>query len=257
MSLSTKYPRSLHANISLGSTSDDRFMPVGYVEKFSKFKQLILSEKLDGQNNCFNRYGLFARSHTSPSIHPWDKPLLQRWELIKNDLKDLELFGENMFAQHSIRYDQLESFFYLYGVRIKDTWLSWDEVKFYAELFDFPTVPQIEIKHELFDLFNPKINEDKILEEWFRLNLGMSWVDSVLTPGLLCGIDPVSNKPASEGFVIRNAGEYKTNSDLELNEFDNLFKVVRQGHVQTDIHWTKNWKAAKLIDYDKYNWFKY
>lgn len=29
-----------------------------------------------------------------PTQHPWDKPLLQRWQQIKDDLGDLELFGE-------------------------------------------------------------------------------------------------------------------------------------------------------------------
>ena len=47
-----KYNRSLHAQISLGSTSDDRFMPNGYVEAFAKMENLVLTEKLDGQTNC-------------------------------------------------------------------------------------------------------------------------------------------------------------------------------------------------------------
>lgn len=36
MELSQKYCRSLHAHISLGTTSDDRFMPKGYVKSFAK-----------------------------------------------------------------------------------------------------------------------------------------------------------------------------------------------------------------------------
>ena len=39
---SRKYCRSLHAQISLGTTSDDRFMPNGYIEYFSKMDALIL-----------------------------------------------------------------------------------------------------------------------------------------------------------------------------------------------------------------------
>ena len=64
MNESRKYCRSLHAQISLGTTSDDRFMPDGYVEAFAEMNELILTEKLDGQNNCFNKHGIFARSHT-------------------------------------------------------------------------------------------------------------------------------------------------------------------------------------------------
>ena len=85
-----KYARSLHAPISLGTTSDDRFMPRGYLSHFAALPQLVLTEKLDGQNNCFAAHGLYARSHAAPTQHPWDKPLLQRWQHIKNDLGDLE-----------------------------------------------------------------------------------------------------------------------------------------------------------------------
>ena len=145
MSHSKKYNRSLHAQISLGSTSDDRFMPDGYVKAFAAMEGLVLTEKLDGQNNCFNKYGVFARSHAAPSVHPWDKPLRERWELIKSDLKNLEIFGENMYAIHSIAYHRLESFFYVFAVREGDQWLSWEEVKFYAQMLDFPTVPELKI----------------------------------------------------------------------------------------------------------------
>ncbi|URD67502.1 RNA ligase family protein [Conchiformibius steedae DSM 2580] len=140
-----KYPRSLHAPISLGTTSDDRFMPAGYLRHFAQLPQLLITEKLDGQNNCFNRHGLFARSHAAPSQHPWDKPLLARWQQIRHDLGDIELFGESLYGIHSIAYSRLESFFYLFGVRQNGRWLDWDEVKFYAALFDFPTVPEIPV----------------------------------------------------------------------------------------------------------------
>ena len=255
---SKKYNRSLHAHISLGSTSDDRFMPSGYVEAFANMEKLVLTEKLDGQNNCFRKDGLFARSHGSPSQLPWDKPMRERWSLIKNDLDEYEIFGENMYGVHSIAYDKLESYFYVFAVRIKDVWLSWDEVKEIASFFDFPTVPEITIRTKLSDISAQ--NENKRLEEWFRVNLGMSWEESVNTAGELGGYNPESLKPASEGFVVRNAHEFKTNSgilEVAPNEFNNLFKVVRKGHVQTDEHWTKHWKPAKLADYYKYGWYGY
>lgn len=257
---SKKYARSLHAKISLGTTSDDRFMPNGYLSSFSKMKQLVLTEKLDGQNNCFNKHGVFARSHTAPSQHPWDKPLRDRWELLKNDLQDLEIFGENMYGIHSIAYDELESYFYVFAIREKDTWLSWEEVKFYAALLDFPTVPEYKIHTDLKAFFRPNISENKILENWLTANLGMSWLESVETPGLLKGFDPVTTQPCSEGFVIRNAESFKTNEGeipVAENEFNNLFKLVRAAHVQTDIHWSKTWKPAALLDCNKFKWFGY
>lgn len=260
MNESRKYNRSLHAQISLGTTSDDRFMPNGYVKSFAQKEGLILTEKLDGQNNCFSKNGVFARSHSSPTEHPWDKPMRKRWSLIKNDLNNLEIFGENMYGVHSIAYKKLESFFYVFAVRDGDRWLGWDEVKFYASMLDFPTVPEIPITVELNSLFIEDKNENLILENWLKSNLGMTWIDSVKSSGLLGGYDPENGDSCSEGFVIRNKNEFKTNNGdlpVEYNEFDNLFKLVRPSHVQTDIHWTKTWKPAKLINYQKYKWYGY
>jgi len=260
MNKSKKYCRSLHAHISLGTTSDDRFMPDGYVHEFAKMEKLILTEKLDGQNNCFNKFGVFARSHATTSAHPWDKPLIERWELIKNDLNDLEIFGENMFGIHSIAYSELESYFYVFAIREHDNWLSWEEVKFYANLLDFPTVPEYPIHHALRDFMPLHKNENEALSNWLTSNLGMTWEESVETSGLLGGYDPETNEACSEGFVIRNSESFETNQgaiEVAPNEFNNLFKLVRESHVQTDVHWTKTWKPSTLIDYEKYKWYGY
>lgn len=260
MNASKKYARSLHAQISLGTTSDDRFMPNGYVKAFAEMEELVLTEKLDGQNNCFNKYGVFARSHTAPSNHPWDKPLWDRWELLKNDLKELELFGENMFGIHSIAYRELESYFYVFAIRAQDQWLSWEEVKFYAALLDFPTVPEIEIKTTLSEMYSRRVDENQLLADWLTENLGMPWKESVETSGLLGGYDPVTGSDCSEGFVVRNSAAFKTNEGAiptADNEFNNLFKLVRPAHVKTDQHWTKTWQPAPLKDYATYKWFGY
>ncbi|MGB1316173.1 MAG: RNA ligase family protein [Chitinophagales bacterium] len=260
MNESRKYCRSLHAQISLGTTSDDRFMPNNYVKSFAEMDNLVLTEKLDGQNNCFNKYGVFARSHTAVSAHPWDKPLRERWELIKNDLNDLEIFGENMYGIHSIAYKNLESYFYVFAVRNGDTWLGWEEVKFYAKLLDFPTVPEIDLKSKLKDFCTKNVSENKSLALWLEDNLGMTWQESVNTEGLLGGFDPETGKASFEGFVIRNSKAFQTNEgeiSVAENEFNNLFKLVRAAHVKTDVHWTKTWKPATLINYSKYRWETY
>ncbi|WP_369582792.1 hypothetical protein [Kingella oralis] len=78
--------------------------------------------------------------------------------------------------------------------------------------------------------------------------------------GALGGYDPQTGAPCCEGLVIRNRDGFATNNgDLPVqpNEFDNLFKLVRAKHVKTDVHWTKTWQPATLIDYDKYGWHGY
>ena len=162
---SSKYSRSLHAHISLGTTSDDRFMPTGYLAAFAAKDALVLTEKLDGQNNCLSRHGVFARSHAAPSQHPWDKPLIERWQRIKGDLDDLELFGENLYGIHSIAYSRLESYYHVFAVRQNGRWLGWDEVKFYAALFDFPTVPELPITRPLRDNYRAGGDENRQLAD--------------------------------------------------------------------------------------------
>ena len=46
MNESQKYCRSLHAPISLGTTSDDRFMPPGYLKAFADMYSLVLTESV-------------------------------------------------------------------------------------------------------------------------------------------------------------------------------------------------------------------
>ncbi len=244
-----KYPRSLHAPISLGTTSDDRFMPKGYVKVFSE-KDTITTEKLDGQNTGINETGVYARSHAAPTEHAWDKDMIRLWKSIKNDLGDIELFGESMYAVHSIEYKKLESYFSLFGVRQNGLWLSWEEVKWWAQAFDMPTVPEIKFHTPLGFSGYHNLSDNAILELWLKENLDMPWEEYVETEGSLGGFDPLTGKPCCEGFVIRHANAYKVNEGIlpvAKNEFDSLFKLVRAKHVKTNEHWTKNWKKAKLI----------
>jgi hypothetical protein len=235
------------------------------MKAFADMPSLTLSEKMDGENNAFTKFGLYARSHTSPTVSPWSKPLRERWELIKNDLGDLQIFGEGMYGIHSIMYHNLESYYYVFGIRENDRWLSWEEVKFYAKFFDFPTVPEIEIKVTLKDFYKPDMDENKLLQAWLKINLGMTWEEYVRTPGALNGQDfdcknNVFGSIGCEGFVIRNSESYTTNGGVipvADNEFNNLMKLVRKKHVKTDKHWTKNWKPASLINYEKHKWYGY
>ena len=93
--LSEKYGRTYHYPFSPGTTSDDRINHT-YWEDIQQIETLIHTEKLDGENNCLNRHGVFARSHAAPTTSPWTRELRERWELMKNDLGDIEIFGENL-----------------------------------------------------------------------------------------------------------------------------------------------------------------
>lgn len=225
--LSQKYGRTYHYPFSPGTTSDDRINHT-YWENIQQIETLVHTEKLDGENNCLNQFGTFARSHAAPTTSPWTAQLRERWSLLKRDLGDIELFGENLYAIHSIAYKRLEEYFFIFAVRCQDKWLSWEEVKFYAALFDFPTVPEIVVQPVC------TLTEETLKEQIIQ------WSQQ---PSFLGSVDALSGQDCTrEGVVSRNIGEYP------VDDFSrNVFKYVRKGHVKTDTHWTRNWKRAKLI----------
>ena len=162
--------------------------------------------------------GVYARSHAEFTTSNWSKEVRQLHQLIKNDLsEDVFLFGENMEGIHSIEYSNLESYFYIFGVRDNNIWIPWESVEEYSYILDIPTVPV---------LYKGIINSEKELR---------SIVDDLVSkPSTLGGL--------REGIVIRNADMFH-NDDFSTN----IFKWVRKDHVQTDIHWTRNWRKAKII----------
>ncbi len=225
MSLSKKYGRTYHYPFSPGTTSDDRISS-NYWEDLSNIQTVIHTEKLDGENNCLNAHGVFARSHAAPTVSPWTRALREKWNLLKNDLGDYELFGENLYAIHSIEYPEIDNHYFVFGVRELDRWLSWEETVFIAAAFDFPVVPVLSESSHLTDR---QAYESSVLE-------------LVKEPGTFGSVDVQTGKPCSmEGIVTRNISDYDV-SDFQSN----VFKYVRKGHVKTDEHWTRNWKRAPL-----------
>ena len=222
---SEKYGRTYHYPFSPGTTSDDRIAH-HYWSDLQKIETLVHTEKLDGENNCLNKWGVFARSHATPTTSPWTATLREFWRRIKYELGDLEIFLENLYAIHSIRYRTLEQHFYVFAVREGEQWLSWEEVKFYAAMLDLPTVPQIAIEPTPIDQISFEEHIKDIVS-------GNSTFDSV---------DAATGKRCCmEGIVSRNAGNFGTNAFAH-----NVFKWVRKGHVKTDQHWTRNWHRAAL-----------
>ena len=226
MAQSEKYGRTHHYPFSPGTTSDDR-INFDYWVDMQQIRQLVHTEKLDGENNCLSRYGVFARSHAAPTTSPWTTTIRQYWQTIRNELNDLEIFLENCYAIHSLQYRKLDHHFYVFAVRDKDVWLSWEETKFYASLLDLPTVPEIAIVPAHTDQRSFK---DEIL-------------NIVSGAGAFEPVETHTGEPATmEGVVSRDTASYST------KDFQNhVFKYVRKGHVQTSDHWTRHWKRAPLI----------
>src|SRR4028119_1404502 len=225
MAQSEKYGRTWHYPFSPGATGDDRINH-DYWNDIQQIDRLIHTEKLDGENNCLNKWGVFARSHAAPTTSPWTAAIRQYWQRVKNDLGDLEVFGENCYGIHSLRYTQLDHYFYVFAVRLHDTWLSWEETKFYAAMLDLPVVPEIAV----------------ITKPANKADFEKSVLQLVAGGGAFAPMDTATGQPATmEGLVTRNVASYKTEAFA-----NNVFKWVRKGHVKTDEHWTRNWKRAEL-----------
>jgi len=231
MSISKKYGRTYHYDFSPGATSDDRINKVWW-EHMQKIVEIVHTEKMDGGNTCMNGIGIFARSHAAPTFQPWFNHMKSKFSMIQQDLKDtdIEIFGENLYAEHSIIYPKLEEHFYVFAVRKHDMWLSWEEVKWYAEFFEYPVVPVIGMDY-------PKAH--------IKESLKMDVITESAKPSIFGSVQYDINKvlqPCSrEGIVTRNIEEYHVDNFKE-----NVFKYVRKDHVATDEHWSRNWKRASL-----------
>jgi hypothetical protein len=226
---SQKYPRTYHFPFSPGTTSDDRI-----AKNFDNLLQepIIITEKLDGENTCLNQHGVFARSHGAPTRNPWANYLWDIWNSLHKQLGDLELFGESVYAVHSIEYSKLDSYYYLFAIRDGDRWLSWEEVEFYADVLGLPTVPV---------LFRGEVAQLEASPKAATLSekIANFILKTVQEPSSLSDLDlwPTPR----EGVVARVAREFTTDEFTQC-----VFKWVRKNHVKTDEHWTRNWKRAKL-----------
>jgi len=227
MAISTKYGRTYHYPFSPGTTSDDRIQH-NYWQHLSQIPLLVHTEKLDGENNCLSKLGVFARSHAAPTTSPWTETIRQYWKLIRNDLGDLEIFLENLYAIHSIEYRNIEHHFYVFAVREGERWLRWEETKFYAAMLDLPTVPEIK-------LFTPPADRASFEKDVQVIVSGSGGFNPY---------DTVTGQPTViEGIVTRNVVGYAVGAFAE-----NVFKYVRKGHVKTGQHWTREWKRAALVN---------
>lgn len=198
-----KYPRTLHLPSSPGATSDDKILTESQFSSYFCGTTVGYFEKLDGENSTLGSSYTHARSIDSRH-HP-SRDWLKKFhsEFSHNIPEGWRICGENMFARHSISYDNLDSYFYGFSIwDEKNICLSWKETLLWFQLLGIQPVPLVsEINHPLDSNFH------KILGE------------------------KVINK-GKEGFVMRDL------KDFSYSQFDKkVAKYVRANHVQTDEHW--------------------
>ena len=215
----TKYPRTYHFPFSPGATSDDKIVDEGWFE-YLKGKELVITEKLDGSNTAIMQSGVYSRSHAAPSVNEWDEYLFKHggiFDKVKPLISEDEIiYGENMYAVHSIEYEHLPDYFFVFNIRNSEEYYSWSEIEEMCEITGLKHVPLLNRA-----VFNkPEDLQTTILE---LMKNGSTFGNTI------------------EGVVVRVAERFPIQ-----NFKHNVIKYVRANHVQTDVHWTKNWKQAKL-----------
>ena len=194
----THYPRTPHLPWSPGATSDDvRLSDLAGLTG----SQVVVTEKLDGENTTLYADGLHARSLDS-AHHPsrgWVKALQGR--IGPRIPAGWRVCGENMFARHSIPYEDLASYFYGFSVWDGDLCLDWDRTVDFLRDLGIPTPPVLW--RGVFDARAEKT---------------------------LRAMRPDTDR--QEGYVVRPAEAFPAAAFTRR-----VAKWVRPGHVTTDTHW--------------------
>ncbi|MFD3872602.1 RNA ligase family protein [Streptomyces sp. NPDC058623] len=191
----THYPRTAHLPWSPGATSDDvRARGTAALAG----REVVVTEKLDGENTTLYPDGLHARSLDS-AHHPsraWVKGLQSR--IGAGIPTGWRVCGENVYARHSLAYEDLDSWFYGFSVWDGDHCLDWDRTVRFLRRLGVPT-PRVLWRG---------VHDERALR---RLR-----VDTT----------------RQEGWVVR------TVAGFEREDFGRyVAKWVRGGHVRTDTHW--------------------
>lgn len=199
-----KYERTFHLPHSPGIHDDDKAL-----KDYSNFegRRVIITMKMDGENTtCYSDGHVHARSIDSRGGE--DRAWVKKF-LIENVCFNLpegwRVCGENLWAEHSIHYDNLPSYFLGFSIWNEQNFcLDWEETKEYFDLLGIKRVPIL--------------------------------YDGPFELDMLKRIEAQLDFKKDEGYVIRIADGFKY-GDFRKS----VAKYVRAGHVQT----TKHWRAGQ------------
>jgi hypothetical protein len=199
-----KYPSTPHVSWSPGTHRDDSYHED---EGFLARRPVVVTEKMDGENTTIYSDAYHARSLDTP-YHPSREWVGRVAGEIGYMIPDgWRVCGENVYAKHSIEYDDLRDYFQVFSVWNENNFcLSWRETYEWASLLGLDTVPVL-------------------YEGAFDRALFESWDEEDVCE--MAGRE-------SEGYVIRTA------EGFPFSEFGmHMAKWVRENHVRTDEHWLR------------------
>ncbi len=193
-------------------------------------RQVIITEKMDGGVTGINAGKAYARSSEKPATQPWFNYVKSHTVPKLYSLPDeLVCWGEDLYGIHSIEYDPLPDTFFLFHVlerqyeNIAEQFTTGDRFWAWKDVCDLAAEHGM---HHVPVLFEGSFDRVERITEWF--------MDEIKQPSAF--------GPVREGFVMRGADGFL------FDDFaTNVAKFVRAGHVQTNSHWTKNWKPARIL----------
>ncbi|WP_406180514.1 RNA ligase family protein [Streptomyces sp. NBC_01006] len=191
----THYPRTPHLPWSPGATADD--VRAGGLGGLAG-REVVVTEKLDGENTTLYADGLHARSLDS-GHHPsraWVKGLQSR--IGAGIPAGWRVCGENLYARHSLPYEDLDSWFHGFSVWDGEHCLDWDRTVSFLHGLGVPT---------------PRVLWQGVFDERALRKLRL-------------------DTTRQEGYVVRTVAGF-ARADFGRC----VAKWVRSGHVQTDTHW--------------------
>jgi hypothetical protein len=154
-----KYPRTYHLPWSDGRTSDDKTL-----KDISCFENtdIVVTVKMDGENTTLYHDYFHARSLDGRD-HPSRSWLKNFHSTFKHRIpENYRICGENLFAKHSIKYNNLKSYFYCFSVWEDDVCLSWKDTLEFCEDFGLIAVHTLyEGKFDEKILKNINIGDDE------------------------------------------------------------------------------------------------
>ena len=202
-----KYPHTPYFSFSPSVDKKD-VRKTGYFDNNNFLnKDIVFTTKMDGSNCLMTRDRIAARNGLQANHSSFDYA-----KVLYAEIKDLipenhYVYGEWLYAKHSIFYNDLNGLFQVFAVynNNTDVWLSWNDVCKITKILGFVTVDSS--KNYNFDKMDDLIS-----------NI-MMYGDSIIKSG-------------HEGIVVRNMDSFN-------NFSENVAKYVRPNHVRTNEHWTK------------------
>ncbi len=181
-------------------------------------RPVVVTEKLDGSNILIHRGKVYGRSVGAETTNKW-MAMVKKHHAWKVTEPDIHLYGEDIYGVHSIHYEAVRENETFYAFALRD---SKGNFRSMAALEQFATQRSIPVVPVIFQGVFASIAE-------MRVSIHAEHAKQSALGG------------EREGIVVRIAERF---SSAEFAR--NVCKSVRRDHVQTDRHWTRNWRPCAL-----------